>query len=56
MGGAVIALFTEATIRARIWFYELALSQIDPLHADVPEIVRTLCTLCDQLDDLKGQQ
>ena len=52
----MIALFTEATIRARIWFYELALTQIDPCHADVPEIVRTLCALNDQLDALKGQQ
>jgi hypothetical protein len=51
----VISLFTEATIRARIWFYELALSQIDPLHADVPEIVRTLCALNDNLDELRGQ-
>lgn len=51
----MIALFTEATIRARIWFYELALQQIDPLHADVPEIVRTLCHLKDNLDELRGQ-
>ena len=49
----MIALFTEATIRARIWFYELALTQIDPCHMDVPEIVRTLCHLNDSLDELK---
>ena len=52
----MIALFAEFTLRARIWFYELALSQIDPLHADVPEIVRTLCALCDRLNELKGQR
>ena len=51
----MIALFTEFTLRLRIWFYTAALSQIDPLHADVPEIIRTLCALCDQLDELKGQ-
>ena len=48
----MITLFTEATIRARIWWYELALTHIDPCHADVPEIVRTLCNLTDQLDEL----
>lgn len=52
----MLNLFAEAAIRARIWFYELALSQIDPCHQDVPEIVRTLCTLNDQLDGLKGLQ
>ena len=49
-------LFTEYAIRLRIWWHELALSQIDPLHEDVPEIVRTLLHLNDRLDGLKGQQ
>jgi hypothetical protein len=49
------ALFTEYAIRLRIWWHELAPQQIDPLHADVPHIVRTLCNLSDQLDELKGQ-
>ncbi|MFA5898104.1 MAG: hypothetical protein WC829_03205 [Hyphomicrobium sp.] len=47
-------LFREHLLRARIWFYELALQQIDPCHADVPEIVLRLCNLHDQLEELKG--
>ena len=49
-------LFTEFILRARIRFYELALQQIEPTHADVPEIVMTLLNLTDRLDGLKGQQ
>lgn len=49
----LLTLFTEYLIRARIWWYELALTQIDPGHADVPEIILHLCNLSDQLDNLK---
>jgi len=48
-------LFTEHLLRARIWFYELALQQIDPSHPDVPEIIIRLCDLSDRLDSLRGK-
>lgn len=47
-------LFTEHLLRARIWWYELALTQIDPTHPDVPEIIIKLLELYDQRDLLKG--
>jgi len=48
-------LFREQLIRARIWWYELALTQIDPSHPDVPEIIIKLLELYDQRDSLKGK-
>lgn len=52
----MIALFTEFTLRARIAYSELALSQIHLAHEDVPGIVLELCHLRDRLNALKGQQ
>ena len=51
----MLALFTEFTLRARIAYGELALSQINPLHEDVPGIMCELSNLRDQLKTLKGQ-
>lgn len=48
-------LFSEHLLRARIWWYELALTQIDPTHPDVPEIIIKLLELYDQRDSLKGK-
>lgn len=51
---ALANLYRCAWLRLRISYHEIALQQIDPCHPDVPEIVRTLCRLSDQLDELKG--
>lgn len=48
-------LFREHLLRARIWWYELALTQIDPTHHDVPEIIIKLLELYDQRDLLRGK-
>lgn len=50
----LLNLYRELWIRWRIWWHQLALSQIDPCHEDVPHIIRTLRSLSDQLDQLKG--
>lgn len=52
----MIALFTEFTLLLRIAHSEWALSQIYPLHEDVPGIMCELSHLRDRLNDLKGQQ
>lgn len=52
----MIALFTEFTLRARIAYSELALSQIDLLHEDVPGLMCELSHLRDRLIELKGQR
>ena len=52
----MLALFTEFTLRARIAYSELALSQIHLTHEDVPGIVLELRHLRDRLNALKGQQ
>lgn len=50
---ALLDLYREMWLRLRISYYELALSQIDVCHPDVPHIVRMLMRLSDQLKQLK---
>lgn len=49
----ILNLFSEQLIRVQIWYYQLALQNIDPSHEDVPEIVMRLVNLSDKLDELK---
>jgi hypothetical protein len=46
--------YRQVWLRICIAYYRLALQHIDPCHPDVPEIVRTLVKLSDELDELKG--
>lgn len=48
-------LISEFITRARIGYYELALSQLHPGHPDVPLIVCQLRYLNDHLEYLKGK-
>jgi hypothetical protein len=53
---ALLNLYRSAILRARIAFHEVALRQIEPHHQDVPHIVLTLCSLTDQLEELRAQR
>lgn len=50
---AVINLYRTFWLQIMIWYYKLALQQIDPTHEDVPHIVWTLRGLSDQLEELR---
>lgn len=49
----MLTLFHEHIIRLRIAYYQWALECIDPLHPDVPEIVRRIYGLQLRLMDLR---
>lgn len=49
----LFTLFREHILRARIAYYEWALNNIDPLHDDVPEIIRHIHRLRLDLMDVR---
>lgn len=53
---ALLNLYREVWVQARIAFHKLALRQIAPLHEDVPYIVLTISRLTDQLQELRAKQ
>lgn len=52
---SILNLFSEQLVRAKIWYYQMALQNIEPSHEDVPEIVMRLVNLSDRLEELECQ-